>query len=84
MKRSFDKFTQRLEAIGLHGQIQERAVKLHVSLRDLYEGPRAPSIVRARRAVYVWLIKQGKGVNEVARIFDRTPSTISNLKKKRN
>lgn len=80
MKRSFNKFLVRLAAIGLLGGVQARALKLHVSLRDLYEGPtRAPSIVLARRDVYRWLMKGGKGLNEVARLFDRAPSGISKL-----
>ena len=80
MKRSFDKFEARLTAIGLREKIEARAVALHVTLRDLYEGPdKAPSIVGARRAVYTWLMGKGKGLNEVARLFDRAPSGVLKL-----
>lgn len=80
MKRSFDKFTAKLEAIGLRGTIEGRALAMQVSLRELYEGrDRAPSIVAARRAVYKWLLRKGKGLNEVARLFDRAPSGVSKL-----
>jgi len=80
MKRSFQKFEVRLEAIGLRTKIEKRALALHVSLRDLYEGPaRAQSITAARRDVYVWLVKEGKGRNEIARLFDRAPSGVMKL-----
>lgn len=80
MKRSFAKFTSRLQDIGLYGQVEKRALKLHVSLRELYEAPKGiPSITAARRAVYLWLMEEGKGLNEVARLFDRAPSGVSNL-----
>lgn len=71
MTRSYKKFLARLREIGLLGPIEKRALALHVSLRDLYSGPaRAPSIAAARRAVYLWLMKEGLGLNEVARLFD--------------
>ncbi len=80
MQRSFQKFTARLDTIGLRDKIAARAITKLVSLRDLYEGPdRAPSITAARRAVYSWLITQGKGVNEIARLFDRSRSSVSKL-----
>ena len=80
MKRSYTKFTARLDAAGLRTEIEARALKLHVSLPELYDGPaRAPSIVAARRAVYAWLAKQGKGNNEIARLFDRAPSGVMML-----
>jgi hypothetical protein len=80
MTRSYSKFVRRLEEIGLHAEVEKRALKLHVSLRDLYEGrDRAPSIGAARRAVYTWLINEGKGLNEIARLFDRAPSGVSKL-----
>lgn len=83
-KRSFKKFTARVAAVGLRGEIEARAFKLHVTLQELYEGPdRAPSIATARRAVYLWLMKQGKGLNEVARLFDRAPSGIVKLTSKK-
>lgn len=83
MKRSFQKFETRLEAIGLRQKIEERALVLHISLRDLYEGPdKAPSIAAARRAVYSWLMKEGKGNNEIARLFDRAPSGVLKLTRK--
>jgi hypothetical protein len=80
MKRSFTKFTARLDAIGLHGKVEAHALALHVSLRDLYEGQgRVPSIANARQFVYRWLLKQGKGVNEIARLFDRAAGGVSKL-----
>ena len=79
MKRSFRTFESRLQAIGLHGKVETRALQMHVSLRDLYDGPRASSISAARRSVYLWLMKEGKGLNEVARLFDRAPSGVLKL-----
>lgn len=80
MKRSYIKFVTRLDAIGLHAKIEKHALALHVSLRDLYEGPgRAPSISNARQFIYRWLMKEGKGLNEVARLFDRAPGGVSKL-----
>lgn len=80
MKRSFKKFEAHLLAIGLYDEIEARAAKAHVSLRELYDGPnKAPSIAAARRAVYLWLMKEGKGNNEIARIFDRAPGGVSAL-----
>jgi hypothetical protein len=79
-KRAFKPFVARLEEIGLHAEVEARALAHHVSLRDLYEGPDgAPSITAARRDVYSWLVKSGKGLNEVARIFDRAVSGVSKL-----
>ena len=79
-ERSFGAFARRLLAIGLRAEVEERSLALHVTLRELYEGPvHAPSIAAARRAVYMWLLKQGKGNNEIARLFDRAPSGISKL-----
>jgi hypothetical protein len=79
--RSFRKFVHRLEGIGLLWEIEKRARAEHVTLRELYEGQgRAPSIYRARRSVYMWLISaNGKGSNEVARLFDRAPSGVGKL-----
>jgi hypothetical protein len=80
MKRSFIKFSERLEAIGLYDQVLARTLKMHVSLLELYEGPdKAPSIVAARRTIYKWLMSEGKGLNEVARLFDRAPSGVLKL-----
>jgi hypothetical protein len=77
MKRSFQNFVKRLDAIGLHEKVEIRSLKHHVSLLELYEGPsRATSISAARRAVYQWLMKEGKSVNEVARLFDRAPNGV--------
>ena len=84
MKRSFQKFVARLDAIGLLNNVESRAVKLHVTLRDLYEGPnRAQSIAAARRSVYLWLMGDGKGLNEVARLFDRAPSGVMKMTRER-
>jgi hypothetical protein len=83
MKRSFIKFSERLEAIGLYEQVLARTLKRHVSLIELYEGPdKAPSIAGARRDIYKWLMKEGKGLNEVARLFDRAPSGVFKLVQK--
>jgi hypothetical protein len=75
--RDYRKFTARLTAANLLKDVEKRALALHVSLRDLYEGPdRAQSIAVARRAVYLWLMREGKGINEIARLFDRAPSGV--------
>lgn len=82
MKRSYTKFSERLAAIGLFNEVLDRALQEHVTLRELYEGPdKAPSIAAARRTVYRWLMKEGKGLNEVARLFDRAPSGVLKLVK---
>lgn len=79
-ERSFRKFALRLGTIGLRDEVEKRSLALHVSLRDLYEGPdRAPSIASARKAVYGWLKGKGKGNNEIARLFDRQPSGVQKL-----
>lgn len=79
-KRSFATFVKRLGAVGLHQEIEAHALALHVSLRELYDGPdRAPSIAKARQLVYSWLLEQGKGNNEIARLFDRAPSGVLKL-----
>jgi len=76
-ERSFKKFVKRLQETGLLHAIDKRIGASHVSLRDLYEGPgRAPSIHQARKNIYAWLMKEGKGNNEIARLFDRAPSGI--------
>jgi hypothetical protein len=83
--RSFRKFTDRLAAIGLLEGVEKRAMGLHVTLQELYDGPgNSPSVATARRAVYAWLMKQGKGLNEVARLFDRAPSGVQRLTRGRN
>jgi hypothetical protein len=76
-KRSFQDFLIRLEANGLLEDMKKRCAKARVSLLELYEGPiKAPSIVAARRSVYLWLLKEGKGINEIARLFDRAPNGV--------
>lgn len=78
--RSFTKFKERLTESGLVDDVQTWAMRMGVSLRELYDGPiKAPSIVAARRSVYQRLLKSGKSVNEVARIFDRAPSGVLKL-----
>jgi hypothetical protein len=78
--RSFQKFVARLEEIGLREQIEKRTQAHHVSLRALYDGPREPSTIAARRAVYSWLIRVKKrGSNEVARLFDRSHASVSKM-----
>lgn len=80
MTRSFKKFLARLDEIDLRRGVESRSVKMHVTLRDLYEGGgREPSIAAARRVVYVWLMKEGRGLNEIARLFDRAPSGVAKL-----
>ena len=78
MKRSFANFVKRLDAIGLRDKIEVRSLGFHVSLEELYGGAsRAQSISAARRAVYKWLTKErGKSINEVARLFDRSPNGV--------
>jgi len=78
--RDFKPFVAKLRAIGLHTEVERRALEHHVTLRELYEGPiGAPSITAARRAVYLWLMSEGKGLNEIARLFDRAVSGVSKL-----
>ncbi len=76
MTRSFRKFVARLDKIRLRQVLEKRALERHVSLRELYEGPRTLSISAARRDVYVWLLDSGKGINEIARLFDRAPNGV--------
>lgn len=77
-KRSFQRFVRKLDKIGLRQALEERAIDLHVSLRDLYgdDSRGTTSISAARREIYLWLQKQGKGINEIARLFDRAPSGV--------
>jgi hypothetical protein len=85
MRRSFAKFTSRLDAIGLREKVEANTLASHVSLRDLYAGQgRVPSIAAARRAIYLWLMKEGKGVNEIARLFDRASNGVSKLTRDRS
>ena len=83
MKRSFRRFETRLDRTFLRDKLEARALKLHVTLRDLYDGPRTTSVVTARRDAYLWLRKQGKGINEIARLFDRAPSGIFQMTRER-
>jgi hypothetical protein len=83
MNRSFQTFVRRLNKIELRETLEKRAARLHVSLRDLYEGPREASISAARRDVYLWLSGRGKGINEIARMFDRAPSGVLKLMRRR-
>lgn len=85
-KRSFQRFVRKLDKMGLRKALEERAIDLHVSLRDLYgDGSRGTtSISAARREVYLWLQKQGKGINEIARLFDRAPNGVWRLVQKRS
>lgn len=79
-KRSFKKFLNRLEETGMLFKLNARAQQSHVTLRDVYAGGRAPSIVAARRSIYIWLTEEmGMGNNEVARLFDRNPGGVSRL-----
>lgn len=83
MARSFTKFVARLERVSLLAEIEKRALKLHVSLRDLYDGSgRTQSIGAARHAIYNWLATEGRGYNEIARLFDRAPSGVRKLMRK--
>lgn len=83
MKRSYDKFVARLEASDLRREVEARSLFMHVSLKDVYEGPHSPSVIAARRAVYAWLMKKGKGVNEIAALFDRAPNGIVKMTSKK-
>jgi hypothetical protein len=80
-RRSFQKFSKRLEGIGLLKDVEKLALAAHVTLHDLYDGERAPSIVAARRVVYLRLIEDGKSLNEIARLFDRASSGVLKLTK---
>jgi len=83
MKRSFTKFETRLRAVALHADVEKRALAHNVTLRELYEGPdRAWSVSAARTAVYAWLSKRGKGIREIARLFDRSANGV--VKKLKN
>lgn len=81
MKRSFSKFAARLDELGLLNQVEKMALKHRVTMKNLYGQGYAPSVVAARRAVYAWLRDQGKGNNEIARLFDRAQSGVSKLMK---
>jgi hypothetical protein len=83
MKRSFTKFLARLDDDDLRASVEGRALAEYVSLRALYEGPGVRSITAARRSVYQWLMKSGKSLNEVARLFDRAPSGVLRLTSRR-
>ena len=83
MTRSFRKFLVRLDGAGMRAKIERLALVHYVTLRELYEGKDlAPSIVAARRSVYSWLVKEGKSVNEVARLFDRAPNGVWKMTRK--
>lgn len=78
--RSFSVFSTRLKSIGLLKSVKDCALEVHVSLQDLYEGyDRAPSISAARRHVYLRLMEDGMGLNEVARLFDRSAGGMRKL-----
>lgn len=79
MTRSFSKFERRLRDADLYDKLERLSLSKHVSLRDLYEAPRMISIRIARRAAYLWLMKRGKSVNEIALLFDRAPSGIHRM-----
>lgn len=80
MKRSYTKFEARLESVGLLTDVEKHARRQSITLRELYEGPdRAPSVSAARKSVYTWLSKRGKGLREIARIFDRAPNGIRKM-----
>ncbi len=79
MTRSFKKFEERLRLTGLYGRVESRALNHHVSLRDLYEGRYTTSVVAARKAVYSWLVQEGKSPSEIADLFDRNHAGIYKL-----
>jgi hypothetical protein len=80
MKRSFKKFSSKLDKSGLRKGVEKRSMTLHVSLKELYEGARVASVITARRDVYLWLMKEGgMSINEVAVLFDRAPNGIWKL-----
>jgi hypothetical protein len=76
MRRSFQKFTRKLDQIGLRRELEKRVLEMQVSLRELYDGPRTQSIATARRDVYTWLTDEGKSVREIAQLFDRAPNGV--------
>lgn len=79
-ERSFRKFIARLDEMGLHQELHKRTLTFHVTLKELYDGGREPSVIAARRAVYSWLMKEkGRGLNEVARLFDRAPTGVAKM-----
>jgi len=77
--RVYPDFVSRLASSGLLADVEKRTMSFHVTLRDLYEGGGASSIIDARREVYAWLQGQGKSINEIARLFDRAPSGIHKM-----
>lgn len=77
--RSFKRFETKLRAIGLLDELELKARAHYVTLEQLYKGPRVPSIIAARKAVYSWLMSEGKGLNEVAGLFDRIPAGVAKL-----
>jgi len=81
MKRSFSKFVLRIGEIGLRKEIEARSLAHRISLKDLYGGPRTASVCAARRSVYLWLKSQGKSNNEIARLFDKSPSSVVGMTK---
>ena len=84
MERSFRNFSRRLRSADLYDEVETFARTSHVSMHELYEGPdRAPSIIIARRATYLWLLEEGKSVKEIARLFDRAPNGVWKLTRKK-
>lgn len=79
MKRSYEKFVARIDQMGLTGMLDKRLKKSRVTVIEIYQGGRAPSIVAARRDVYRWLNDIGYGNNEIARMFDRAQSGIMKM-----
>lgn len=77
MKRSFERFSDRLKANGLYTGANKICSENYVSLCVVYDGGKAPSVVAARRAVYVWMSGRGMGNNQIARMFDRAKSGVS-------
>lgn len=75
---AFGEFASRLLEVGLHSLMVKISVTYHVALVDVYEGPRTKNTIRARRACWLHLKQQcGFSDAEVARLFDRNPSTIT-------
>lgn len=79
MRRSYKRFTARLEKDGLLEEVVELANEYHVSLLRIYQDSSLPSVVSARLNVYRHLSSKGYGNNEIARMFDRAQSGVSKL-----
>lgn len=76
VERSYPKFVRQLEEAGLKKELEGIALRGRVSLHDMFNGARVKSIVAARRAAYARLMMRGKSLNEIARLFGRSPNHV--------